>query len=160
MQEARSGASQTGEGTTPGRKKNPGATAPGGIRRGTVPAGKRRRRGTPPHRKRQTAAMQVHCRSRFSCVKAAGTPYLQSPTVSAGFSRYPDLRFISTIRPSQKSPMAGFRRVWCLRAYSGGTVRDFHPIPYCPGRPHGGPGTEPAIYFPAYHTTESAHCQG
>lgn len=33
------------------------------------------------------------------------------------------------------SPMAGFRPVCGLRAYSGGTVRDFHTIPYSPHAP-------------------------
>ena len=28
--------------------------------------------------------------------------------------------------------MTDFRQVWCLHAYSGGTVRDSHPVLYSP----------------------------
>ena len=43
-----------------------------------------------------------------------------------------DLRILSSTRPSQVSPMTDFRQVWCLHAYSGGTVRDSHPVFYSP----------------------------
>ena len=45
-------------------------------------------------------------------------------------SRSPDLRITSFVQPSQISPMTGFRLAQNLHAYSGGTVRDLHPVPY------------------------------
>jgi len=38
-------------------------------------------------------------------------------------------------------PVAGFRRLQGLGAYSGGTVRDFHPIVYSPPKPNAPGGT-------------------
>ena len=47
-------------------------------------------------------------------------------------SRSPDLRIVSSVRPSRVCPMTGFRLAHSLHAYSGGTVRDLHPVPYAP----------------------------
>ena len=47
-------------------------------------------------------------------------------------SRSPDLRINSSVGPSQLTPMTGFRLPQCLHAYSGGTVRDLHPVVYSP----------------------------
>lgn len=88
------------------------------------------------------------CRSRISASKAAGRPVLAGcgdQTVSAGIltcgssanpgllgiCREPD-RLQSGPRPL---PMTGFRLPGGLHAYSGGTVREFHPIPYSLSRP-------------------------
>ena len=43
-------------------------------------------------------------------------------------SSSPDLRICSPVQPSQLTPMTDFRHVQDLHAYSGGTVRDSHPI--------------------------------
>ena len=47
-------------------------------------------------------------------------------------SSSPDLRIVSPVQPSQISPMTGFRLAQSLHAYSGGTVRDLHPVFYSP----------------------------
>ena len=55
---------------------------------------------------------------------------LADPCVFPHLSSSPDLRLISSAWPSQISPMTGFRRMQNLHAYSGGTVRDSHPVFY------------------------------
>ena len=47
-------------------------------------------------------------------------------------SSSPDLRIVSSVQPSRISPMTGFRLAQNLHAYSGGTVRDLHPVFYSP----------------------------
>ena len=41
-----------------------------------------------------------------------------------------DLRIVSFAQPSQETPMTGFRHAQNLHAYSGGTVRESHPVLY------------------------------
>ena len=57
---------------------------------------------------------------------------LADPCVLPRLSSSSDLRIISSTQPSQISPMTDFRQVCCLHAYSGGTVRDSHPVFYSP----------------------------
>ena len=57
---------------------------------------------------------------------------LADPSVFPHLSSSPDLRIVSSMRPSQISPMTGFRLAQNLHAYSGGTVRDSHPVSYSP----------------------------
>lgn len=157
MQEAHSGASQTARLI----KSPPGGTALPGASAGDSSGGQTAAKGEDAAAPKKTGRGNASTLPQpIFLRKSSRRSVLAEPDRSADFSRYPDLRLTSTIRPSQISPMAGFRPVWCLHAYSGGTVRDFHPIPYPPGRLHGGPGTETTIYFHHYHTTKSAHCQG
>ena len=55
---------------------------------------------------------------------------LADPCVFPHLSSSPDLRLISSAWPSQIAPMTGFRQMQNLHAYSGGTVRDSHPVSY------------------------------
>ena len=55
---------------------------------------------------------------------------LADPCVFPHLSSSSDLRILSSTQPSQVSPMTDFRQVWRLHAYSGGTVRDSHPVFY------------------------------
>ena len=55
---------------------------------------------------------------------------LADPCVFPHLSSSPDLRLNSSAWPSQISPMTGFRQMQNLHAYSGGTVRDSHPVSY------------------------------
>ena len=56
--------------------------------------------------------------------------------------------------------MTDFRQVWCLHAYSGGTVRDSHPVFYSPvgllPRPQ---ALKRNIYLRIYDTQLSCGCQ-
>ena len=62
--------------------------------------------------------------------KKSQVPYLQTLVFLPRLSSSSDLRILSSTRPSQVSPMTDFRQVWRLHAYSGGTVRDSHPVFY------------------------------
>ena len=62
--------------------------------------------------------------------KKPQVPYLQTLVFLPHLSSSSDLRILSSTQPSQVSPMTDFRQVWCLHAYSGGTVRDSHPVFY------------------------------
>ena len=62
-------------------------------------------------------------------------------------SSSPDLRIISKPQPSQINPMAVFRLGASLHAYSGGTVRESHPILYSPGMLSPQPGHLNCIEF-------------
>ena len=55
---------------------------------------------------------------------------LADPCVLPHLSSSSGLRILSSTQPSQVSPMTDFRQVWRLHAYSGGTVRDSHPVIY------------------------------
>ena len=55
---------------------------------------------------------------------------LADPCVFPHLSSSPDLRLNSSAWPSQISPMTGFHQMQNLHAYSGGTVRDSHPVSY------------------------------
>ena len=57
-------------------------------------------------------------------------PVLADPCVFPHLSSSSDLRILSSTQPSQVFPMTDFRQVWRLHAYSGGTVRDSHPVFY------------------------------
>ena len=62
--------------------------------------------------------------------KKPQAPYLQTLVFLPHLSSSSDLRILSSTQPSQVSPMTDFRQVWRLHAYSGGTVRDSHPVFY------------------------------
>ena len=62
--------------------------------------------------------------------KKPQVPYLQTLVFLPHLSSSSDLRILSSTQPSQVSPMTDFRQVWRLHAYSGGTVRDLHPVFY------------------------------
>ena len=62
--------------------------------------------------------------------KKSQVPYLQTLVFLPHLSSSSDLRILSSTQPSQVSPMTDFRQVWRLHAYSGGTVRDSHPVFY------------------------------
>ena len=64
--------------------------------------------------------------------KKPQAPYLQTLVFLPHLSSSSDLRILSSTQPSQVSPMTDFRPVWRLLAYSGGTVRDSHPVIYSP----------------------------
>jgi len=74
---------------------------------------------------------------------------LADPCAFPHLSSSPDLRLSSSVRPSQIAPMTGFRLAQNLHAYSGGTVRDFHPVSYSPVEllPHP-QALKRNIYFP------------
>ena len=55
---------------------------------------------------------------------------LADPCVFPHLSSSPDLRLNSSAWPSQITPMTGFHQMQNLHAYSGGTVRDSHPVSY------------------------------
>ena len=71
------------------------------------------------------------CRSRFSATKNTGS-VLAEPCAFPHLSSSPDLRITSCTKPSQVAPMTDFRQMHSLHAYSGGTVRDSHPVIYSP----------------------------
>ena len=56
--------------------------------------------------------------------------------------------------------MTDFRQVWCLHAYSGGTVRDSHPVFYSPAGllPHP-QALKRNIYLRIYDTRLLCNCQ-
>ena len=64
--------------------------------------------------------------------KKPQVPYLQTLVFLPHLSSSPDLWILSVVRPSQVSPMTGFRLAQHLPTYSGGTVRDSHPVIYSP----------------------------
>ena len=82
-------------------------------------------------------SQQKSCSNPTNRVAAAVFPQqkttgsvLADPSVLPHLSSSSDLRILSSTQPSQVSPMTDFRQVWCLHAYSGGTVRDSHPVFY------------------------------
>ena len=84
-------------------------------------------------------SQQKSCSNPTNRVAAAVFPQqkitgsvLADPCVFPHLSSSSDLRILSSTQPSQVSPMTDFRQVWCLHAYSGGTVRDSHPVFYSP----------------------------
>lgn len=106
-------------------------------------------RGKPQkqHQSRKNAAAHRLPQPYF-CVKSRRTPVLAGcgdQTVSAGIltcgsSANPGLLGIcrepDRLQSGPRSlPMTGFRLPGGLHAYSGGTVREFHPIPYSPSPP-------------------------
>ena len=72
------------------------------------------------------------CCSRFSATKNHRLRTWQTLVFFPRLSSSSDLRILSSTQPSQVSPMTDFRQVWRLHAYSGGTVRDSHPVFYSP----------------------------
>ena len=100
---------------------------------------------SPDHLAVSTSNIQLVCEKAKSCsnptnrVAAAVFPQQKShrsvladPCVFPHLSSSPDLRLNSSAWPSQISPMTGFRQMQNLHAYSGGTVRDSHPVIYSP----------------------------
>jgi len=57
---------------------------------------------------------------------------LADPCAFPHLSSSPDLRITSCTKPSRVAPMTDFRQMHILHAYSGGTVRDSHPVIYSP----------------------------
>ena len=98
-------------------------TAVGTMERGISPCGGHNKKTAAPIRMLQP----------FFRNKNYQKPYLQLWYDSL-LSSSPDLRIFSSVRPSRISPMTGFRLAQSLHAYSGGTVRDFHPVFYSPAR--------------------------
>ena len=98
--------------------------------------------------------------SRFSATKKSQVPYLQTLVFLPHLSSSSDLRILSSTRPSQVSPMTDFRQVWCLHAYSGGTVRDSHPVFYSLAvlLPHP-QALKRNIYLRIYDTRLRSDCQ-
>ena len=90
------------------------------------------RRGNPHadgHSKKAAATLYRAAAAVFPQQKTTGS-VLADPSVFPHLSSSSDLRILSSTQPSQVSPMTDFRQVWCLHAYSGGTVRDSHPVFY------------------------------
>ena len=92
--------------------------AEGGIHTQTVTA------------KKAAATLQTESLQPFFRNKKPQVPYLQTLVFLPHLSSSSDLRILSSTQPSQVSPMTDFRQVWRLHAYSGGTVRDSHPVFY------------------------------
>ena len=92
--------------------------------------------------------------------KKSQVPYLQTLVFLPHLSSSYDLRILSSTRPSQVSPMTDFRQVWCLHAYSGGTVRDSHPVFYSPTAllPHP-QALKRNIYLQGQYTQVQGKCQ-
>ena len=80
-------------------------------------------------RKNTAATLQRAAAAVFLQQKTTGS-VLADPSVFPHLSSSPDLRIISSAQPSQVSPMTDFRQMQNLHAYSGGTVRDSHPVFY------------------------------
>ena len=85
------------------------------------------------------AVRQKSCSNPTNRVAAAVFPQqktkgsvLADPCVFPHLSSSSDLRILSSTQPSQASPMTGFRQMQNLHTYSGGTVRDSHPVIYSP----------------------------
>ena len=85
---------------------------------------------------------------------------LADPRVFPHLSRSPDLWIISIVRPSQISPMTGFRLAQHLPTYSGGTVRESHPVFYSPAAllPHP-QALKRNIYLQQQYTRIHSKCQ-
>jgi len=83
------------------------------------------------HSKKAAATLQRAAAAVFPQQKTTGS-VLADPCVLPHLSSSSDLRILSSTQPSQVFPMTDFRQVWCLHAYSGGTVRDSHPVFYSP----------------------------
>ena len=80
--------------------------------------------------KKTAATLQTESLQPFFRNKKPQVPYLQTLVFLPHLSSSSDLRILSSTQPSQVSPMTDFRQVWRLHAYSGGTVRDSHPVFY------------------------------
>ena len=121
--------------------------AEGGIRTQTVTAKKLQQ----PHTRAAAAV--------FPQQKTTGS-VLADPSVFPHLSSSSDLRILSSTQPSQVTPMTDFRQVWCLHAYSGGTVRDSHPVFYSPAvlLPHP-QALKRNIYLRIYDTRFLLDCQ-
>ena len=81
------------------------------------------------HSKKAAATLHRAAAAVFPQQKTTGS-VLADPSVLPHLSSSSDLRILSSTQPSQVSPMTDFRQVWRLHAYSGGTVRDSHPVFY------------------------------
>ena len=132
-------------------------------------------RGKPPgqHRKNKKRGSKSMLPQPYFCVKSRRTPVLAGcgdQTVSAGIltcgsSANPGLLGIcrepDRLQSGPRSlPMTGFRLPGGLHAYSGGTVREFHPIPYSPSRPNpAGKALKLLFTFANHLTTAIPQCQ-
>ena len=121
------------------------------------------RRGNPHadgHSKKAAATLQTESLQPFFRNKKPQVPYLQTLVFLPHLSSSSDLRILSSTQPSQVSPMTDFRQVWCLHAYSGGTVRDSHPVFYSPvgllPRPQ---ALKRNIYLHGQYTRNGPKCQ-
>ena len=103
-----------------------------GLRAVTVQAISRSR-GNDLHKRSQQKSCSNPSKGPLQPIfrnKKSQVPYLQILVFLPHLSSSSDLRILSSTQPSQVSPMTDFRQVWCLHAYSGGTVRDSHPVFY------------------------------
>ena len=127
------------------------ANSPPEVHAACVPAG-----NLPPargsrrqHRKSKKLRQWIHCRSRFSASKAAGSPYLQRPADNPSFSSYPD--FASLQLPHRLLRYASNDRLSPCAAASSLTVAVPFGIctrfPILSGSPSGSQSTKLAIYF-------------
>ena len=82
------------------------------------------------HNKKATATLKIELLQPFFRNKKPQAPYLQTLVFLPHLSSSSDLRIVSSVQPSQLSPMTGFRLMQNLHTYSGGTVRDSHPVFY------------------------------
>ena len=112
-------------------------------------------------------SQQKSCSNPTNRVAAAVFPQQKStgsvladPRVFPHLSRSPDLWIISIVRPSQISPMTGFRLAQHLPTYSGGTVRESHPVFYSPAAllPHP-QALKRNIYLRKQYTRYCMKCQ-
>ena len=85
---------------------------------------------------------------------------LADPCAFPHLSSSPDLRITSCTKPSQVAPMTDFRQMHSLHAYSGGTVRDSHPVIYSPTvlLPHP-QALKRNIYLHGQYTRNGPKCQ-
>ena len=121
------------------------------------------RKGESTRRRSQ----QKSCSNPTNRVAAAVFPQQKStgsvladPRVFPHLSRSPDLWIISIVRPSQIYPMTGFRLAQHLPTYSGGTVRESHPVFYSPAAllPHP-QALKRNIYLRKQYTRYCMKCQ-
>ena len=130
---------------------------------GPWPSGQSVQKGESTRRRSQ----QKSCSNPTNRVAAAVFPQQKStgsvladPRVFPHLSRSPDLWIISIVRPSQISPMTGFRLAQHLPTYSGGTVRESHPVFYSPAAllPHP-QALKRNIYLRKQYTRYCPKCQ-
>ena len=128
---------------------------------GNLPGGKGETTWAAP--KKQKTRQQIHAAAAVFLRQKPPDARTCGVRRSNRFSRYPDLRIRSPPRSSRRGkpqPMTGFRLPGGLHAYSGGTVREFHPIPYSPSRPNpAGKALKLLFTFANHLTTAIPQCQ-
>ena len=84
-------------------------------------------------KKQKAAATQNRAAAAVFPQQKSTKTVLADYCVTPHLSSSPDLRIVSLVSPSRVAPMTGFRLTQDLHAYSGGTVRELHPVFYSPG---------------------------